>query len=366
MLIFTDSLTTFAESMLRHRSCQVDQRQRYLIVVVVITLFAITLPTSVVAKPRYDVHPGSVEFILPVAKSTNYVISVSADGQQRVHFTVDRGTSKTDYTARGRVSSRGIEAKFGVFGRIDIKLHLVRYSSDRPRKRRCKGRAPLYQEGTYRGAIEFSRQGDVPQVSSKHGRVYFERRFRQVCERRRRQSKPSGEDKAKDKIEVSLLAVHGKGEGRTVFVQAINFALRRNPIRSWGVLAVAVFERREGVRITKRVSTSLSHRSFDMSARGQTPETVDIELPEPFAGHAVYSRNSDSSSSWTGDFSIGLTGADRIPLTGPSFSAVLCRGFYIAMLNRCLHNSRSTPNARDSRAMAGSVGLADPPKHLNA
>jgi len=51
-----------------------------------------------------------------------------------------------------------------------------------------------------------------------------------------------------------------------------------------------------------------------------------VGLPEPFAGHALYSSSPDSPPSWTGDLSVGLPGASKVPLTGPGFNAILCRG----------------------------------------
>lgn len=314
------------------------QRQRCLVqFILAATLVMLTSPTNAAAKADYEVHPGGVQLILPVEKRSGNVVSVSANERQQVKFKMEGASSSIGYSTKGRVSNRRIEATFGALGRIDVRLHLIRYPPGPPRKGRCRGRAPLYQEGSYHGTIEFSGQGDVPNASAKHGRVYFERRFRQVCKRQHPQ--PGPKNKLRRKVEVGFLKVSGNSEGHTVLLEALDFALRRNPARSGGSLAVEAYERHEGVRIATRTSASIDHGSFAMNGRGEIPETVEVELPEPFAGRALYARSPGSSPSWTGDLSVNLPGTGTIPLTGPGLSATLCRSSSIARLDDCASRS---------------------------
>jgi len=286
----------------------------------------LTLPASVDARPGYKVHPGGVEFILPVENRDGRVVSVSADRRQRVRFTVDGQSSGTTYAMKGRVSSHRIEADFPTLGRVDVRLRLARHRPGVLRQPHCKGHDPIEGVGTYRGMIEFPGEGGIAEVSVRHGRFYFERRFRQVCKRHRPMLKP-GALKLRQKIEEGNLTVSGKGEGRMVRLNATIFAFRRNPARSASVIRAEVNERREAVRITRWAGGSFGHNAVRMSRRGKEPETVDVELPEPFSGHALYSRRASSPSSWIGDLSVALPGADQaISLTGPGFGAVLCRG----------------------------------------
>ena len=293
------------------------------------------LPASACAKPGYKVHPGGIRLSVPVGERDGYLVSISASDHQHVLFTVDGPSSTIEYFTRGRVSSQRIEADFGALGQVDVRLDLARFESDPSRQGRCKGRGPLYRVGTYRGRIEFSDEGGVPDISIKRGRVLFKRSFRQVCRRRSPRSKPGHSPKLKRKIEEGVLTVRGKGEGRTVRLEATIFALRRNPAQSGGTRNATVYERHEGVRIIRRTGDFSDHDSFIMSRRGEKPETVEVELPEPFAGHALDSRSPGSAPSWTGDLTIDLPGAAGIPLTGPGFSAVLCRG----EINSCLDGS---------------------------
>lgn len=266
-----------------------------------------------------------MELILPVEKAGGHVIAVSADGGQRVRLTVDGPSTSLEYSTLGRVSSRRIRADFGTLGQVDVKVRFTRYGRGLPRMGRCAGRAPVEGEGTYRGKIELSRDGgDIPGVSVRGGRAYFERTFRQVCKRRHPEPKPG--DERKRETEEGVLTVSGKGEGRTVRFEVLIFALRRNLARSGGIAHAAVYERRDEVRIARSAGTLFGHGSFVMSERGVSPETVEARPPGPFAGQALYSRSPNAPASWVGDLRVDLPGAEQIPLAGPGLSAFLCRG----------------------------------------
>jgi hypothetical protein len=309
--------------------------------IVAAVFVALASPVSAIAKPGYRVDPGGLELILPVEKRGHYVISVSAYGRQRVQFTVKGPGSAVEYTTNGRVSGRRITADFGAQGRIDVSLHLVHNGLGVFRQEHCKGRDPMEGEGTYRGTIEFSQEMDVPKVSVHFGRFHLERRFRQVCKRRRPRPNPGSYEKLKRKVEEGLLAVRGKAEGRTVRLDARVFAFRRSPRYSGGAVRATAYERREKFGITRSTWNSFYRNSLAMSKRGKKPETVAVKLPKPFAGSALYSRSLGSSPSWTGDLRVDLPGADDVPLTGSGISAILCRG----RVDSCRYGSGSTPNS---------------------
>jgi hypothetical protein len=289
-------------------------------------LVLLALPVDVDAKPGYRVHPGGIELILPVENRGGRVIAVLADNRQHVRLRVEESSSGIEYSIKGRVSGHRIEADYGALGRIDVRLQFARYGPGVLRRPHCKGRDPIEAEGTYRGMIELSGADGIAEVAVKRGHFYFERHFRQVCKRQPPTFKPGLYPKLRRKSEEGVLAVRGKGEGRTVRLDAIIFALRRNPARAAGALRAEVHERREAVRVTRWTGGSFDPDSFVMSKRGKEPETLEVEPPEPFAGSALFSRNPGSPSSWTGDLSVDLPGAEEIPLTGAGFYAVLCRG----------------------------------------
>jgi len=287
--------------------------------------FLWVLPIGAEAKPGYKVLPGGIELILPFGQEDGSIVSVSATGRQRVQLASEGNISRIEYSTTGQVSSRRVEADFGDLGRVHVRVDLGDFSSDPRRAGRCTGRGPVYGEGSYHGTIELSHQEGVPEVSVERGRVYFERRFRQVCKRRRAPSKPGLFSGLKRKIEEAVLSVRGRGEGRTVSLEATIYAFKLNPAHSSGTLSTAVYERREGVRIAR--STGLPFGDwFVMSRRGKTPESIEIGTAKPYSGRAFYSRSPGSSPSWSGDLSVDLPGTHAIPLAGPGFTAVLCRG----------------------------------------
>jgi hypothetical protein len=291
--------------------------------------------TDADARPGYEVRPAGVKLVLSGGHRSDYVVSVSADERQRVQVQLDGLSATVEYSTKGHVSSQRVQATFGALGRVNVELDITRHRADPSLRGLCKGRGARYQEGTYRGEIKFPRRGNLPRVSISEGRVYIKRRFRRVCKRQLSHLQPSDKPKPKGKIEAVMLTVSGKSEGRTLLLEALDFVVKQNPLRSGGRLAVEVYERREGVRIARRTSNFIDHTSFAMSGRGEIPETIEIDPPEPFAGGALYSRSVNAPPSWAGDLSVNLPGANGIPLTGLGFSAVLCRSSWAARFEPC-------------------------------
>lgn len=312
----------------------------WLLYVTGVLLFLVALPGDADAVPGYEVHHGGTKLVLPVEHTTDHVISVWANGRQRVQLLVKLPSSMVEYSTAGRVSNHHIEADFGAFGRIDVRLNLRRHPHGVPHRGRCKGHAPFYQDGTYQGSIELSAEGRVPEVLTERGHVYFERTFRQVC-KRRRQSAAGGKDTPTHTVEAGVLTVAGRAESRTIFLQALNLTSRMNPQHSAGNLEVVAHERLEGVKITQRITVPVDHGSFAMSPPGSALETVELTPPAPFAGQAVYARPPASPPSWTGDLALDLPDGNSIPLTGADLTAAFCRGFSISALRRCLDPRRS-------------------------
>ncbi len=291
-----------------------------------LVLFPLAVAVGARAEPGYKVHPGGFKLILPLRHRGKYVVSVSASERQRVQFKLEGPSSAVEYSTQGRVSRRRIEATFGAHGRIDVRLHLTHYPPGPPRRGRCRGRGPRYQDGSYSGTVDIEHDGVVPEVSKKRGHVYFTRYFRQVCKRESPSPTANGPHaKLKRRVEVGFLAVSGKSEGQTVSLTASVLTLRGSPARLVGGLAVTGYERQGEVRVARTTRVAVDRHSFAMSRRGAAPETVEVEPPPPFAGRAVYSRSPSFPPSWTGDLGVNLPGTDPLPLTGPGMDAVLCR-----------------------------------------
>lgn len=306
-------------------------------------------PVGASAKPGYKVRPGGTELFLDLGAKGGYEFLVEANDRQRVLLAVEGGLfTATEYSTKGRVSSTRIEADLGELGRIDIRVNLApgRAQSYPPRKG-CGGPASIYVPGTFRGTIEFSGEGDVPAVSVTRGEIGFTRRFKRVCKQRQPAPDRGDGERRKPKVDVGLLEAIGEVEGRTAFFGAFNFVPKRDPARSFGFLIAGAFERRERVLIERStLEFFFGPEAFRMSRPGKKPETVRVALPEPFAGRAHYSRKPGSPPTWTGNLRVDLPGADAIPLAGPDFKAIFCRGSSPARAERCPYGSGSQSQLR--------------------
>lgn len=210
------------------------------------------------AKPGYVVHPGGVDIIIPLGKRAGYTASISANDAGRVQLSLERAGSYLQYSTTGRVSSQRIEASFGALGNADIRLQLANLPEGSSGRSRCKGRPPVFKRASYRGSIRFPAQADdIPGVVARRGGAYFERRFRRVCKRRSPRPTPNPFAQLKRRTEEGALTVRGQGEGRTVQIDALIFALKRNPASSGGIVSAVAYERQGRVRISRRTGASL-------------------------------------------------------------------------------------------------------------
>lgn len=313
---------------------EIPWAKQYLAGILATVIFLVlTLPAIAGARAGYIVHPGGLELILPVEERANYVISISANERKRVQLAINRFSSEINYSTIGHVSNHQINAKFGAMGQINVQLHLVPFRPGPTHDGRCKGRAPVYREGRYDGIIEFSdARLDAPIVSTKHGRAYFVRRFRQICKRRHSQPISTGPWR---RSELGRLTTSGKVKGRTIKLQAFILMSGEKLMHSKGYVSTTVSERLETVRVVQRADVSIDHHTFTLSPRGMVPRTAELAPAAPFAGRALYSSSPTAPSQWTGDLSINLPGIGTLPLTGLGFKTALCRGLSVSTLRHC-------------------------------
>lgn len=313
--------------------------QRCLVSLILLAALATFVqPTDATAKAGYELRPGGIHVVLATKKSATYLISVSAHDRQHVQFTVDTSSSNIEYSTPGRVTSQHIYASFGDLGRVDVELHLVRTPTTRTHNGRCKGRAPLLEEGRYDGTLTLSGEQDVPYLSATQGRVYFERRFPQVCRHRT----PRAERRPGADGEFVLLTGSGTEEGRVVLFRALTFSSIRHPTRLSGRLTAEAYETHDRVSILRETSVSIDRASFAVSPLGSLPEIVSVQPPAPFTGHAIYSDRPNSPSTWSGDLSVELPGLGGVALSDAGLRVSFCRGSSVSQLTHCLSVGHST------------------------
>jgi hypothetical protein len=85
-------------------------------------------------------------------------------------------------------------------------------------------------------------------------------------------------------------------------------------------------EHRGRLEIVRRNSFEVESKSMVDSPLGVAPITVSLTMPSPFAGTAEYLEHPGSPPSWSGNLSVSLPGAPSVPLSGPGFKSIFCRG----------------------------------------
>jgi hypothetical protein len=223
-----------------------------------------------------------------------------------VIFTAESGNVSATYLVGGKRSDGRLVARFGRLGRLDLRFH--------PHGERGEERCDPAATGTYRGVLAF----------------VGERRYTELHARRAAGFGlvPPPRDCAEPASASRL------GRGPMTHLHAIARVPR-------GVASVSVLgfpgERRVGVAasreeqrgrmfILREASATVGGpNAFVASAPGEHPALARLKPPKPFAGSAVYEETGVGASSWSGDLSVWLPGAGRVPLAGPDFSSSLCR-----------------------------------------
>ncbi|MGN6253794.1 MAG: hypothetical protein ACTHO8_02275 [Solirubrobacterales bacterium] len=233
------------------------------------------------------------------------------------------------YYARGRVTDDSIEAKFGGLGRVSVRLHPSRPPTEEESllSIRCKGKPATAQEGRFVGTIRFRGESGYTSVSvsGAHGSVF--RSYRQVCKRSKGERSPRhfkrapmsslGAFSTNHRLPWFSVFKEEAGDGAPTFDEEAQYTANQS-------------EHREGMRIDRSANASTPPETFAVSPPGTSPFTGTVAPPAPFSGTATYERLPGGKSAWSGDLEVELPGLGRLPLTGPTYSAKLCRSFACA------------------------------------
>ncbi len=278
-----------------------------------LVLAGLTLSSTAVARSAGAVGNGSgLQAGFSLKSSAGDAVYVNGSGGEVVLTVID-GSAIAIYTVAGRVSTRGIWARFGHLGRIAVRFqpsgHFIRQSPST----RCTGKARITRFGVFTGTIRFTGEHGYAKVSALQARGRTHAPWHWRCRPRHgRECTPSGDGPE----ESVLLGVDSRSQERSFVATANRFP---EVPHSTGFFASAS-EMRGRMRVERFALARGPERTFTF-ADDLTMATV--APPPPFEGSATFQRNPDHSISWRGSLRVSLPGAPHLALTGPAFDASL-------------------------------------------
>jgi hypothetical protein len=299
------------------------------IAVLTATLGLLALPAGASARPGFEVQERSLRSTVSIKGSNGFHGTVTTKGHRQVTLLLERASQTLELRTAGRVSRRGIEAKFGDLAGLSLRFEGARMPADlRDRsKRPCRGRAPIVEQGVFRGTIHFRGESDFTQLEARRAPGMVERRFRRTCRMSRlKELRAKGENLFRGLRFTQLEARARVGDANVTFeATALDFSAILGPEFPplYGFSARAV-ERREGMRLVRAAKGLGDDHSFLASKPSATPQTVTVVPPPPFVKTADHLKEHGLPATWVGPLAVRLPGAGLVPLTGPGFKSAFC------------------------------------------
>lgn len=258
-------------------------------------------------------NAASASFSLQAANG--YTISVERT-RGRVSLYAGHGGKSffaaTSYTVRAKASPLRIDARFGRFGRVSVRLKTQRMKK-RKLEEQCKGRPETVRFGIFVGTIRFRGEGGYTSVAARRakGRLSTGEKFKCVFPNLRPGFGPAAH--ASRQVPPSLAAFE---EHRRFFNAEVASGKKRSTIFSAGS-----FERRGRMEIFRNAFAEAPPASFVFAS---DLSSATVQPPLPFQGEASFQRES-SGSAWSGSLSVDFPGREDVRLVGPRFTAHLAR-----------------------------------------
>lgn len=258
------------------------------------------------AKP-----PRASAFIV-LEGSNGYEVLIGTVGRWVVLETLTRRVSAT-YMVPGKVTPRGIQARFGRLGRIAVEFAPL----GGPRRGRDRCKRPPTPLGIFRGRIEFRGEDAYTEVSERSAIGLLFAPKPRHC--RRAKARLSARPR-RPFLDTRLAAV-ARRQG-----SATSFALTRRLGNRLLSLTATREERRGRMRIFRQSSTVVGgENAFIASGPGVRPPLAFVVAPKPFSGRALFDGAAAGGSQWSGTLAAWMPGAGKVALAGPDFALSFCR-----------------------------------------
>ncbi len=277
---------------------------------------------TVLAPVPAQAAPAEMKMSLPASHGYRMRIVGSPGG--RVEVEAIKGASYANYAVPGHVSSDRIEANLGRLGRVSVRFHAAGERTGGSPPSGCAGAGrSIHQVGTFSGTIRFRGEEGFTSVSATRAKGSLSRR----CATEAGASKAGASNPTRSELFETILVAAARTDRRLISVDSEGFSdlLPNGEIRNPDNLVVSHLEEDRG-RISIDRSAIVEAKPVEVTPLGATPVTASLTLPRPFGGTATYREEPGGPPSWTGDLTVDLPGASDVPLTGPSFASILCRG----------------------------------------
>lgn len=220
--------------------------------------------------------------------------------------------ASTSYTVPGKVSPQRIDARFGKFGQVSVRLRTERMHKGKLEEQ-CTGKPETVRYGVFVGTIRFRGEGAYTSVDARRatGRMSSGEKIKCVFPNLRPGSEPVA--RASRQIPPSLVASQGR---QRVFAVEVGGGKRRS-------LFFSAFsqEQRGRMRIFRNVFAEAPLSSFVFAS---DLSSATVQPPQPFQGEASFQRT-PVGPIWSGTLSVDFPGREGVRLAGPRFEADLAR-----------------------------------------
>lgn len=323
-------------------------------------------PTGAGAEANLEVQERSLRLNLATKGSNGFRGFVSTAGHRRVVLTLVRGEALMNLRTTGRVSRRGIVARFGDLATVSVRFQGASVGADPSARRRgqrndatpgCSGRDPIVERGVFRGTIRFRGENGFTNINARVAPGTVERRFRRVCKRSLLGELSGLFEELFGGVRLTLLEARARVDDTNVAFEAASFDLGPGAPPSYSFVGRTA-ERRDGMEIF-RGATAEAQRGFLAGKPGAMPQQATTKPPKPFQGSAEYRKDTGLPAGWTGPLAVPMPGVGRVALTGAGFKSALCSLTVEELLDghRCLRRrSEPEPNSLAALTRASTQG----------
>lgn len=330
----------------------VARSQRLGLLALTLALVGLALPAAASARPGWEEQPRSLHLSFQTAISNGYQLAVKTTGHRQVELGLSKGGVSATYKTSGKVSREGIEANFGTLGELAVEFsgRPTRFTGWLPRglpswllpHRKCNGRRPQQETGTFHGTIRFEGENGFARIDTDRARGTVRRTYRRLCKGRSGggifatllgRAAASAPAKSKpDELSVDVVLAAGSQGDRIVVFEAFGIGGSSDQprfdefIKSLGPFAlVSTIEYRDDMRINRQALATGEEGSLIVSPPKRKHVTATVAFPKPFEGTAEFEHAPGTPPTWIGTLAARLPGAGAVPLTGDGLKTLFCR-----------------------------------------